>query len=117
MRGDRAVEAGAEKLEALASGAAAKGGVAAKLSRELADDASFLRRLKPSLIVARVQGRLPTDADPGGSAPRAPSVPQHDSVAARKRGPSPFVVAGAAFGAGTILAKIIDWRGHAHPRR
>ena len=23
---------------------------------------------------------------------------------------------GAAFGAGVVLAKIIDWRGHAHPR-
>jgi hypothetical protein len=27
-----------------------------------------------------------------------------------------FPLVGAAFGAGVVLAKIIDWRGHAHPR-
>ena len=45
---------------------------------------------------------------------RAPSGPQH---APQKKRPSPFVVAGAAFGLGSLLAKLIDWRGHAHPRR
>jgi hypothetical protein len=29
---------------------------------------------------------------------------------------SPLVVVGAAFVAGIVLAKVIDWRGHAHPR-
>jgi uncharacterized membrane protein YedE/YeeE len=50
------------------------------------------------------------------STPSAPSGPQH---AARKgtTGLNPLVVAGAAFGVGTVLAKLIDWRGHAHPRR
>lgn len=50
------------------------------------------------------------------TAPSAPSGPQHDRPKAR-RGPNPFVVAGAAFALGTVLAKLIDWRGHAHPRR
>jgi len=45
--------------------------------------------------------------------PQAPSGPQH---ARQKKSPNPLVVAGAAFGVGTLLAKIIDWRGHAHPR-
>jgi hypothetical protein len=27
------------------------------------------------------------------------------------------VVVGLAFAAGIVLAKVIDWRGHAHPRR
>ncbi len=49
--------------------------------------------------------------------PAAPSGPQLDPPPSRKRGPNPFVVAGAAFGAGSLLAKLIDWRGHAHPRR
>jgi hypothetical protein len=31
-------------------------------------------------------------------------------------GPSPFVVVGAALAGGIALAKLIDWRGHAHPR-
>ena len=45
--------------------------------------------------------------------PARSSSPQKSA----KRGPNPFVVAGAAFAAGTVLAKLIDWRGHAHPRR
>jgi hypothetical protein len=118
MKGDEAVEAGAEKLDALSDKAAAKGGVAAKLADELADDARFLRKLKPSLIVRRAKGDLPKDAEPGtGGRRQAPSGPQLSSPQGRKRGPNPFVVAGAAFAAGTVLAKLIDWRGHAHPRR
>jgi hypothetical protein len=117
MKGDKAVESGADKLDTLSGKAAAKGGVAGKLADELADDAGFLRKLKPSLIVKRAKGELPKDAEPGTTArhPSAPSGPQHSSP--KKAGPNPFVVAGAAFGAGTLLAKLIDWRGHAHPRR
>jgi hypothetical protein len=33
---------------------------------------------------------------------------------APKDGPSPFLVVGAAVAAGIVLAKWIDWRGHAH---
>ena len=117
MKGDKAVEAGADKLEQLSDTAAAKGGVAAKLAPELAEDASFLRNLKPSLIVKRATGELPKDAEPGAGTPRAPSGPQHPPQKRSGSGPNPFAVAGAAFGVGTLLAKIIDWRGHAHPRR
>jgi hypothetical protein len=119
MKGDRPIELGADKLDKLADKAAAKGGVTAKLADELADDASFLRKLKPSLIVKRAKGELPKDADPESTTargPAAPNGPQH-SGKATKSGPNPFVVAGAAFGVGTLLAKLIDWRGHAHPRR
>jgi hypothetical protein len=31
-------------------------------------------------------------------------------------GPNPFLIAGVALAAGIALAKIVDWRGHAHPR-
>ena len=118
MKGDGAIESGADKLEQLSDKAAARGGVAGKLAGELAEDASFLRRLKPSLIVRRAKGELPKDAEPGtGTArqPSAPSGPQHRRPA--KGAANPFLVAGAAFGVGTLLAKLIDWRGHAHPRR
>jgi hypothetical protein len=30
---------------------------------------------------------------------------------------SPFALVALAFAAGIVLAKWIDWRGHAHPRR
>jgi hypothetical protein len=113
--GDKAVEQGADKLDALADKAAAKGDVGSKLADELTDDATFLRKLKPSLMVARAKGEAPKDAEPG-SAVHAPSGPQHKKVS-RKSGPNPFIVTGAAFGLGTLLAKVIDWRGHAHPRR
>lgn len=120
MKGDKAVESGADKLEELSEKAAAKGGVAAKLAPELAEDATFLRKLKPSLIVKRAKGELPKDAEPGAPTPKrphAPSGPQHPGRPKPRKSPNPFVVAGAAFGAGSLLAKLIDWRSHAHPRR
>jgi hypothetical protein len=117
MKGDRAVDSGADKLEDLSGKAAAKGGLGAKLADELADDAAFLRKLKPSLIAKRAKGQLPKNAEPGSGTPAAPSGPQHATRQKRSGGPNPFVVAGAAFGAGTLLAKLIDWRSHAHPRR
>jgi len=118
MKGDEAVERGADKLETLADRAAAKGGVAGKLSDALADDASFLRKLKPSLMVARAKGEAPRNQEPGAK-PRAPRRPQLGprGAADQKTEPNPFAVAGAAFGVGTLLAKLIDWRSHAHPRR
>ena len=117
MKGDKAVESGADKLEQLSDKAAAKGGVAAKIAPELTEDAMFLRKLKPSLMVKRAKGELPKDAEPGAPPAGAPSGPQHAAPkkprSARIRSSSPA----AAFGAGSLLAKVIDWRGHAHPRR
>ena len=120
MKGDKAVEAGADKLENLSEKAAAKGGVAGKVADELAEDAAFLRKLKPSLMVRRAKGELPKNQEPSSAAatrPAAPSGPQHARPKSGSGGPNPFVVAGAAFGVGSLLAKLIDWRGHAHPRR
>jgi hypothetical protein len=114
--GDKAVEAGADKLDSLAVRAAAKGGVVGKLAEELADDASFLRKLKPSLVVARAKGDAPKDAEPGTTEVRAPTGAQLGRRRTNK-GPNPFAVAAAAFAVGTLLAKIVDWRGHAHPKR
>jgi hypothetical protein len=123
-KADLLVERGAERLENLSRKAAAKGGVAAKLADELAEDAAFLRKLKPSLIKARAKGRTPVTpaaawepqepSAPQASAPRP--KPRPKTKKRRKGGPNPFVVAGIALAAGIVLAKVIDWRGHAHPR-
>ena len=118
-KGDRVVEGGADKLDTLATRVAAKGGVAGKLADTIADDAAFLRKLKPSLIVARAKGNAPKDAEPGAGARESPGGPQLEPRRrkAGKSEPNPFIIAEAAFGLGAILAKLIDWRGHAHPRR
>ena len=126
-KADLLVERGADRLEDLSRKAAAKGGFAAKLADELAEDAVFLRKLKPSLIKARAKGRAPiartTEREtPAPSAPQmttAPPQPKSKSKPKKrrpKRGPNPFLVAGVALAAGIVLAKVIDWRGHAHPR-
>lgn len=114
MKGDRTVDAGAEKLDALAARAAAKGGLGEKLGDELAGDAAFLRKLKPSLVASRVKGERPTEPAPVAAAP----VQSTRSAPSKSRnGPNPLAVTGAAFAVGAVLAKVIDWRGHAHPRR
>jgi hypothetical protein len=112
-KGDRIVERGSEHLRDLSNKAAAKGGVAQKLARPLAEDAAFLRKLKPSLIAARARGEAPKDLEPGTEV-IAPTGPQLGKR--RKNGPNPFLVVGAALALGVSLAKLIDWRGHAHPR-
>lgn len=116
---DELIEKGATRLQELANKAAANGGgVKAKLADELAADAAFLRKLKPSLIAARARGQAPTDQKPGSDVV-APSGPQLDPPKTKRKargGPNPFLVVGVAFAAGILLAKIVDWRGHAHPR-
>src|SRR5207244_11739056 len=62
--GDRKVERLADKLQALADRTAAEGGTKAKLAQPLADDAAFLRKLKPSLIKARAKGEAPAAQPP-----------------------------------------------------
>src|SRR5687768_5183589 len=94
-KGDAIVESGARKLDELSRKAAARGGLAGKLADELADDASFLRKLKPSLIVARAKGDAPKDAEPGTPV-RAPARPQLGRRPTASTSPkNPFVVAGA----------------------
>jgi hypothetical protein len=110
----------ADRAQAAAERLAGQGGVKSKLAEELAEDAEFLRKLKPSLIAKRAKGQASTDQRPG-EAPASPSGPQLAPRRAPKQkasggGPSPFLVIGAALVAGVALAKWIDWRGHAHPR-
>jgi hypothetical protein len=116
-KADQLVDKGADRLHAFADKAAAEGGVKAKLAQELADDAAFLRKLKPSLIVARAKGEAPTNQKPGSGtvAPPGPQLGKRPKPG-NGSGPSPLVVIAAALAVGIVLAKLIDWRGHAHPR-
>jgi hypothetical protein len=110
------VDAVADKAEAASERLAGSNGLKARLAHELAQDATFLRKLKPRLMAMRARGEAPTNEKPGE--PRqAPSGPQLGPRRNRAgAGPNPLVVIGAAFAAGVLLAKWIDWRGYAHPR-
>jgi hypothetical protein len=126
-KGDQLIERGANRLQELSRRAAAKGGLPAKFADELAEDAAFLRKLKPSLIKARAKGQAPTNQPTNEQPAREPVAPSSPQLGARPKpkkkrgkggggGPNPFLVAGAALAVGIVLAKVIDWRGHAHPR-
>lgn len=112
----------ADKARAKSEELAGQGGIKGRLAEELADDAAFLRKLKPELIKKRARGEAPTDREPEpAEPPAAPSGPQlgrrpKPAKPAGKGGPNPFVVIGAALVVGVALAKWLDWRGHAHPR-
>jgi len=115
-RGDQLVEGAADRLQRLADEFATQGGAKAKLAEELAQDAAFIRKLKPSLMAARYRGEAPKNQPPGGDvqAPSGPQLPR--PKAERTGGLNPFLVIGAALVTGIVIAKVIDWRGHAHPR-
>ncbi|MGH3005036.1 MAG: hypothetical protein ACRDOS_03905 [Gaiellaceae bacterium] len=115
-RVDSLVEKGADGLQSLSRKAAESGGIASKLAPELAEDAAFLRKLKPSLVKARARGEAPTNQKLGQDVV-APSGPQLGTRPKPKGGGvSPWLVLGTAFALGVVLAKAVDWRGHAHPR-
>jgi hypothetical protein len=118
-KADQAVDTAADKVAAFVRGTRGTGGLKGKLGDAFADDPEFIRKLKPSLMKARARGRRPID--PAGGERHAPSGPQVDRPkppkAKRRGGPSPWLVVGAALAAGYVAAKVIDWRGHAHPRR
>ena len=114
---DDTVDRAADRLQEAADSAAARGGLRAKLADELADDAAFVRKLKPSLIRARLRGEAPTDGRPGEGvvAPTGPQLGPRPKPPG-SGGPNPYVVVAIALAAGILLAKLIDWRSHAHPR-
>ena len=112
---DRLVDRGADKLRDLAQEAAASDGPLSQVAEPLAEDAAFLRRLKPSLIAARIRGEAPRSGPP--APPEPVTVPGNEPKAHDGGGgPNPFVVIGVALALGIFLAKLVDWRGHAHPR-
>jgi hypothetical protein len=110
---DQAFETAAGRLDAFVRDARRQGGVKAKLGDALAEDPEFLRKLKPSLVKARAKGESPPE-------PAHENAPTPEPGPAKPKraggGPSPWLVVGAALAAGYVLAKFVDWRGHAHPR-
>jgi hypothetical protein len=136
QRLDAFVERGAGALEAWARDLAVDGGFRRQIAEELLDDAAFLRKLAPTKMAARARGDMPATGVPAEPAvavldepvvtpaagPAEPSMPAAAPPKPRPPkkgggGPNPLVVVGMAFVAGVALAKLIDWRGHAFPRR
>ncbi|MFL5962219.1 MAG: hypothetical protein ACJ757_04935 [Gaiellaceae bacterium] len=111
-KADQTVESAADKLEALVREAQRSGGVKAKVGAAFAEDPEFLRKLKPSLIAARAKGEAPID-EPARNAPSGPQLARPKPK--KSGGVSPWLVVGAALVGGYVLAKVLDWRGHAHP--
>ena len=116
MTADQTVERAANKLRHLADQMAGESGFKAKLAQPLAEDADFLRKMKPSLIKARAKGEAPMNQKPG-QASMAPSSPQLGARPKPSGGwPNPWLIAGVALAAGIFVAKWVDWRGYAYPR-
>jgi hypothetical protein len=119
---DQKIDRLADKLQEFAQRSAAEGGPKAKLAEPLAEDADFVRKLKPSLIKARAKGEAPTNQSPTQPtvAPSSPQLGKRPKPKPKRSGggggPNPLLIAGLCFVAGIALAKWIDWRGHAHPR-
>jgi len=121
-KGDTLVERGAALLDELSHKAATEGGFVAKLAEPLAEDAAFLRKMKPTLVLARLRGEPPPDTSQNGAPMIQPPPPVPEPNPKPKKakksdgGPNPLVIAAAALVAGVVVAKVVDWRGHAHPR-
>ena len=60
-KADLLFERGAAFLEELSRKASANGGFVAKLVEPLGEDAAFLRKMKPTLVLARLRGEAPTN--------------------------------------------------------
>jgi len=111
-KADHLVDQAADHLQEMANKAAAEGGLAGKFAQELADDSVFLRKLKPSLIKARMKGRAPKNQKPShGSVNPGPK----QKSPGKSGGPGPFLVLGIAFAVGIAVAKFIDWKNDANP--
>jgi hypothetical protein len=110
-RADETVDKVADRIQEAADTVATEGGLRARLADELADDAAFVRKLKPSLMAARAKGEAPTDGTPGEGvvAPSGPQLGPRPSPDARS-GPNPLIVIGIALAVGILLARVIAWR-------
>jgi hypothetical protein len=113
-RADNAFERAAGKLDELAAETEEKGGVAAKLAPALADDADFLRTMEPSKVAQRVRGGRPSETASKSRHTPSTKGSRRSAGAGRLAALAP---AGAAFALGVLVAKLIDWRSYAEPRR
>lgn len=111
-KADSVVDKGADRLQRLSEKAAASGGKAGKLAEPLARDAAFVRQLKPSLMAERARGQAPLDQKPGEGV----VVPPIAEAQPKRGGPNPWAIVAGALAIGILIARVIDWRGHAHPK-
>src|SRR4051794_41857196 len=117
-RADQVAEPAEDRLEAIVRTPQKSGGVKAKAESALAEDPSFLRKLKPSLVAARVRGENP----PAPGAPSGSRLDGPDSTLQKqpkKSGGSvrPWLRGGGGLPAGFVVAKGVDLGGGAHPPR
>jgi hypothetical protein len=117
-RGDQLIERAAGKLDAFARRSAGATGIKGKLSGPLADDAELLRGMRPSHIAARLRGRAGGEVTRASAVtePLSPVPPEPPRKKQPRSGPPAIALAAGAFALGIVIAKVIDWRGHAHPR-
>jgi hypothetical protein len=118
---DQKFDQAADKVQEFANRMAGEEGPKSKLADPLAEDADLIRRMKPSMIKARMKGEAPTDQKPAETATIAPAAPRPAGPAATKqkgerKGPNPWMIVGVALAAGIVLARFIEWRGHGYPR-
>src|SRR5919202_3940918 len=111
---DQTIDRAADKLQELAQKAAGQNGLKGKLAEPLAEDAAFLRKLKPSLIAARARGDAPTDEKPAAGTV-TPVAPAPKPEKPNGGGPNPWLVVAGALVAGGGLAEGGRWGGPAPP--
>ena len=81
---DTLIEKGAGRLEELSARLGSENGLKARLREELADDAAFLRKLKPSAIAARAHGHVPAeDRQTAPPPPAAAPLPEQPAPSRR----------------------------------
>src|SRR4051812_44793311 len=90
-------------------------------SGDLRGEADSPGKLKRGLLAAGARGERVSDPEPEPQPQPPPQANPGPAAPKKKRkrsggGPSPVLVVGAALVAGIVLAKVVDWRGHAHPR-
>ena len=117
-RGDQLIERAAGKLDAFVRRSAGDTGIKGKLAGPLADDAELLRGMRPSRIAARLRGQADGEVSrPSPVTEPASSVPPEPQRKKSPRsGPPALALAVGALALGIVIAKLIDWRSHAHPR-
>ena len=125
-KADAALDRASDRLRDLSESMEERGGPTGKLAEPLAEDADFVRKLKPSLVKERLR-EDPTGSGPAADPPSSPrgrpsSRGRERSFGGKRRNVEQtsakrtLPLVGGAFAGGFLLAKIVDWRGHAHPR-
>ena len=85
MKGDGAIESGANKLEQLSDKAAAKGGLGGRSPTSSPTTRPSCASSSPRAIAKRAKGELPKDTEPGSTSVHEPAAPGPSTTARRPR--------------------------------